>query len=105
MKTNKVPFSDDAELVKVINTEDAEGYTTRTEETTDVICSISNGVARTEMYEAMKAGVKLSATAEIWEDDYEQQQILVHEGVRYNIIRVYPTGHGTLELSLAQEVH
>lgn len=105
MKTNNVPFFDECLLIKVIETDDSDGYETKSEERVEVYCSISDGVTRSEMYEAMKAGIKLTGTAEIWEEDYDKQQLLEYDGIRFKIERAYPTGHGTLELSLSQEVH
>ena len=52
----------------------------------------------------MKAGVKLSATIEVNEGEYEKEQLLEHEGTRYKVERVYPTGYGTLELSCSEVV-
>lgn len=105
MKSNRTAFCDLCSLIAVTETEDADGYTLKAETPAEVFCSITSGVARSEMYEALKAGIKLSGTAEVWEDDFSGQTVLEHEGVRYNIVRAYPTGRGTLELSLSQEVH
>jgi len=103
MRTNRTPFTDVCELVKRTPTRDSDGYETSVVETkTEVFCSIIGGVARTEMYEALRSGIKLSATAEIWEDDYDGERILKHETQEYSIVRVYPSGHGTLELSLEE---
>lgn len=105
MKTNRAPFSDICELISVSTAKDADGYDIRTETEREVFCSISAGVSRTEMYEALKAGIKLSATAEVWEADYNRAELLEYEGIRYRIVRCYPSGYGTLELSLEEVVH
>ena len=34
----------------------------------------------------------------------EKEQLLEHEGTRYKVERVYPTGYGTLELSCSEVV-
>jgi len=104
MKSNRAPFSDLCTLTTITTTKDADGYDVYTESSTTVFCTISAGVARSEMYEALKAGIKLSATAEIWEADYNNAQILVYNSVRYRIVRCYPSGYGTLELSLEEEI-
>jgi hypothetical protein len=50
----------------------------------------------------MKAGVQVSATVEIWEDDFEGERLLEFGGHRYQIGRSWPTGRGTLELYLTE---
>ncbi|MDY6418880.1 MAG: hypothetical protein SPK87_09080 [Bacteroidales bacterium] len=59
-------------------------------------------MSRSEYYEAMKAGVQVSATVEIWEDDFEGEWLLEFGGHRYQIGRSWPTGRGTLELYLTE---
>lgn len=101
-KSNRTPFTDVCGLVKVATTEDADGYETNTESKRDVFCSVAAGVVRAEFYEAYKAGIELSMTVELWEDDYEADTLLDHDGKRYRIVRAYPTGHGTLQLTCAE---
>lgn len=104
MKSNRTPFSDVCSLIAVTKIP-ATGRHYSTEETaTEIFCSVSKGVARTEFYEAMKAGKKLTATFEIYEDEYDGQELLEHEGKRYKIARTFPTGHGTLELSCEEVI-
>ena len=100
--TNRTPWCDCVELITTVKTEDADGYVTETESAREISCTFTNGVGRAEYYEAMKAGVRVSATAEIWEDDFQGERILEHEGKRYEIGRCWPTGRGTLELSLSE---
>jgi hypothetical protein len=100
--TNRTPWTDSATLISATETEDAAGYITRTESEREVFCTFTNGVGRTEYYEAMKAGVQVSATVELWEDDYEDERILEYGDKRYSIGRCWPTGRGTLELYLTE---
>jgi hypothetical protein len=104
MRTNNTPFSDVCSLIALEKVYDASGHYTTSETAREVFCSISDGVVRTEYYEALKSGVKLSATAEVYADDYASETILEHNGTRYNIQRIYPTGYGTLELSLTEVI-
>ena len=104
IKSNRTPFTDRVQLVNVQEVPDSSGYVTKTETPREVFCSFSLGVNRTEYYESMKAGVKLSATAEIWELDYAEEQLLDYGGKRYKIIRVWPTGTGLLQLYLEEVV-
>lgn len=102
MKSNRTPFTDLCKLIAVKKTyDDANHYETE-DVPTEVLCSVSQGVGRTEFYEALKAGVRLSVAVEVNEFDYDGQTVLEHDGHRYSIERTYPTGYGTLELSCAE---
>lgn len=96
-RSNSAPFSDVCEFVTIITAEDADGYETPTETTTEVFCSVC-GVVRSEFYEAMKAGIQMSLSLEVWEDDYNDAELLDFGKKRYKIERTFPTGHGTLQL-------
>ena len=103
-KSNRTPFTDRVTLVaENVTGRDADGYDimgTPTER--EIFCGFSEGVSRAEYYEGMKAGVRLSATAEIWEDDYQGERRLEHGSRKYQIGRVWPTGRGTLQLYLTE---
>lgn len=102
MKSNRTPFTDLCRLIEIRKIyDDANHYETE-EVPTEILCSVAQGVGRAEFYEALKAGVALSAVVEVWEHDYSGQPELEHDGHRYSIERTYPTGYGTLELSCAE---
>lgn len=102
LQTNRTPWTDELSLLSYEDTQDSAGYDTRTEISTDVSCCFSSGVARGEFYEAMKAGLRASCSAEVWEDDYEDQARARADGRLYNVIRHYPTGRGTVMLILEE---
>lgn len=104
MRSNRTPFADVCRLITVIKIPDASRHYTTEETAAEVFCSVSKGVARGEFYEAMKAGRRLTATFEVYEDEYEDQELLEHEGVRYKVVRTFPTGYGTLELSCEEVI-
>ena len=104
MRSNRAPFTDICTLIALEISKDEDGYDRINEIKREIFCSVSDGVSRSEFYEAMKADVKLSATIEVNDGDYDKEQILDHEGTRYKIERVYPTGYGTLELSCSEVV-
>ncbi len=101
--TNRLPWAEDLALIRRTVTKDAEGYETATETVREVFCCFEDGVSRGEFYESMKAGVQANAQAEVWADDYERETLAEHDGVRYNILRYYETGRGSLRL-IPQEV-
>lgn len=99
MRTNRISFTDVATLVSVMVVKDSAGYDVTTETRTDVFCSICNGVTHSEYYEALRADIKLKATLEVWEEDYNEHKFVEMNGNRYHIVRAYPSGHGTLFLT------
>lgn len=101
--TNRTPWTDDLTLISVEVTQDAEGYETRTETEREIFCCFYDGVGRDEFYESMKAGMRASASAEVWAEDYERETLAEHAGIRYVVNRHYETGRGTVMLIL-QEV-
>lgn len=104
MRSNSTPFSDVCDLIETTAVTDEDGYETQLEKATRVFCSVNRGAVRTEFYEAMKSGVELTVTAELWESEYGGERLLDFEGSRYKVVRAYPTGHGTLELSCSEVV-
>ena len=104
MNSNRTPFTDVCELVTVEKKPDADGYKTPTEQKKEIFCSVNTGVVRSEFYAAYKAGVRLDVTVELWEQDYDGQRLMDYTGKRYDVVRAYPTGHGTLELTCSEVV-
>lgn len=104
LKTNKTPFTDILSLKKLPDKRDAAGYliTTDPTENREVFCSYVNGASRTEFYEAARAGLKISATVEIWEEDYDNEQLVSILNTDYKVVRVWPSGTGTLLLYLEE---
>lgn len=99
-QTNKTPFTDLCLLISKTETRGDDGFTDEETPTTrEVICSVNKGVIRQEFYEAYKAGIRLTLTVELNEGDYENEQLLRYDTKDYHVVRVYPTGHGTLELA------
>ncbi len=104
-QTNKTPFTDLCTLVSRTDTRGSDGYTdTETPEPREVVCSVNQGVVRQEFYEAYKAGIRLTLTVELHEGDYQNEQLLRYDAKDYRVVRVYPTGHGTLELACEEVV-
>lgn len=104
VSTNRTPWLDEITLIKTVYTEDQDGYGTSTETEREISCTFSEGVARGEFYEAMKAGMMPTATAEVWEEDYQDDQFCEFDSVRYKIIRTYPSGRGTTILIMEKVI-
>lgn len=111
-RANNTPFMDICNLISVEDSKDSDGYPIATETAREVFCSVCDGVVRSEFYEAYKAGITASATIELWQDDYfdawpkgyNNDRLIEQDGVRYKVIRQYPTGYGTLECSCQEAV-
>lgn len=104
VRTNRTPWTDVITLIKETKTEDADGYITISEEEKEILCTFSEGITRSEFYDGMKAGISLSASAEIWADDFDSETLAEFEGKRYKIIRSFATGRGTIDLSLSEVI-
>lgn len=103
MTTNRAPFTDVCVLITERKDVSRTKHYTTEDERTEIFCSVIDGVSRAEFYESAKAGIQLSATFEIYEDEYSGQKLLEHGTSRYKVQRCYPSGHGTLFL-YCQEV-
>lgn len=104
VRTNRTPWTDAIKLISETKVEDADGYITVTETSREIFCTFSEGITRSEFYEGLKTGISLSASAEIWADDFDSETLAEFEGKRYKIIRTFATGRGTLDLSLSEVI-
>lgn len=104
MRSNKTPFTDIVELINASKTVDVDGYETETLTYKQVYCSVIDGVTRSEFYEAYKAGLRVDITVELHEADYEKNKQLKYNDIVFDIVRAYPTGYGTLELTCKEAI-
>jgi hypothetical protein len=104
MRSNNTPFTDICTLIGIEKSHDADGYAVDIEKKSEVFCSVADGATRSEFYEALRNGIKLSITVEVWQDDYNGQQRIEYNSIKYRVVRGYPTGHGTLELSCSEVI-
>ena len=102
MRTNRTPFCDAVCMVNSKKSETASGHYTKELKGAEILCSVCDGVSRTEYYEAAKAGVQLSIKVELWQEDYNDEVQLCYNGKLYDIKRAFPSGRGTLYLSCAE---
>lgn len=96
-------WTDTVQLVRRTTQQDADGY--RSDDTITqrgVTAIFTDGIRGEEHSEDSKTEVQLSATAEIWDGDFEGERELLFDGTRYNIESRAPTGRGTLMLKLRE---
>jgi SPP1 family predicted phage head-tail adaptor len=67
-------------------------------ETVCVIFAELKGVKRSEFYQAQAIGLKPEKTFEVFDFEYNGENIVEHEGKRYDVIRSYPVKGEKLEL-------
>lgn len=104
MTSNRTPMTDICTLIARKEVGKVNAYPVVDDVETEVFCSFVDGAVRSEYYEAMKAGMQLSATFEVWEDEYDGQTRIEHGKTLYEVKRTYPSGHGTLYLMCAEVV-
>lgn len=106
LTTNRTPWMDEITLERESQTQGANGYNISAgePEKRTIYCTFSEGVARGEFYESMKAGMRATATVECWAEDYEGETKVFHNGVQYSVSRSYPTGRGTVMLILSEVI-
>lgn len=95
-------LNDTIQLIDYTPVEDADGYETPIETKTEVKCDSGNGVTRAEFYEAMKAGVEMSAAFVMWACDYGGQSEIEHNAKRYKVVRSFPLAGGEIQLNCAE---
>ena len=106
LTTNRTPWMDEIRLEKDEREQGANGYLidNPNPKKREIFCTFSEGVARGEFYESMKAGMRATASIECWADDYEGETKVFHNDIEYSVSRSYPTGRGTIMLILSEVV-
>ncbi len=91
-------WKDAVTLVKVENTEDPEGYKSKTEARREVIAN-RKSATRSEFYAAKQAGDKIVLVLEVMAADYEGEERVEFEGKPYEVVRAYTKGGEKYELN------
>lgn len=94
-------YCEEIELVQITEERDGDGYVVNTEYK-KLVFADAQSVKREEFYSGMKAGIVLSATFVMMACDYENQQYVDYDGVRYKVVRTYRTGRDQIELNCTE---
>lgn len=97
------------ELIIVRRTKDKDGFQIE-EKIGFPVFAEEVSTARTEFYQAMRAGIQVKITLQIRQEDYENAFLLedekklyaskiIYEGQEYDIIRTYKKGKSKIELT------
>lgn len=91
-------------LVDQTFTKKDNGFETVEETKTDIFCNWRDGVSFDEFYTSRKAGLKASASAEVFFAEYGGQEFVEFKGVRYKVIRAYQNRPDYKILVLQEEI-
>lgn len=89
-------------LVKRTFTTDGIGQKIPVETTRDVFCSV-NSVSQSEWFEAGRNGLKAEYRVNMFDPEYEGEEIVVFGGVRYGVYRTYRRNSEVIELYLERK--
>jgi len=96
-------WRDRVELIPVTATKDSEGYDIAAEGTPRTVTAIFARGVDGEFYSSGdKAGMRQTATVEIWTGDYQGETIVRYDGADYKVQKIRNTGRGTVLLNLEE---
>lgn len=95
---------DVCDLVAISTIKDDEGYETVTENKSTVFCTWTEGVSQNEFYLSHKEGFQATASVDIITFDYNRQQLVDFNGVRYHVIRTFQRKPDIVTLILEEVV-
>lgn len=102
---NNISFDDYIILVKLSSTliYDEYGNQTFEEIKTDVMCNVSS-VDRNQFYNAGNRGYKLSYIFTINGFEYSNEEIVIYNNNRYEVVRSYELDNGLIELTIGERI-
>lgn len=89
-------------LIKTTYTVDEIGQQVPVETRRDAFCNVSS-VSASELFGAGKAGLKPEYRATMFAPDYEREEIVELDGMRYGVYRTYLGRNETIELYLERK--
>ena len=96
-------WRDSVELIGNTTAKDSEGYDIKTPTAPRTVTAIfCRGVDSEAFTQGDKQGMRLTATVEIWEGDYQGETLVSYFGVDYEVRKTRTTGRGTVLLDLEE---
>lgn len=89
--------SNTIDLISVTYAEDSIGQKIAVETQRTVFCAVDS-ISRAEFYDAGRNGLKPEYRITLFAPDYNREEALILNGVRYGIIRTYQNRNETIEL-------
>lgn len=102
---NNISFDDYISLVKLSSTPTYDEYGNQTfeESQADVMCNVSS-VDRNQFYSAGNRGYKLSYIFTINGFEYSDEEIVIYNKNRYEVVRSYELDNGLTELTIGERI-
>lgn len=91
-------WKDAAELVKITETPDDEGYKERREERREVFVN-KKSATRSEFYTAKQAGDKITLVLDVHGVDYDGETRLYYGGAPFEVVRAHTISGDKIELN------
>lgn len=98
------PWSDEVDLLRFADNQDADGYGVEPAGRRTVFCSWYEGVSQNEFYLSNKQGLQATDSVEIQRVDYEGERWAEFCGRRYRVVRSFPASFDTIYLILSEVV-
>lgn len=96
-------FSDVINLVKISNSKNEYFDIVQTETKRQVYAN-KKSIKMSEFYQAQVVGMKPELIFEIWANEYEGEEYIEFDGIKYKIIRTYMKSVDILELVVSKGV-
>jgi hypothetical protein len=96
-------FSDVINLVKITNSKNEYFDIVQTETKRQVYAN-KKSIKMSEFYQAQVVGMKPELIFEIWANEYEGEEYIEFDGIKYKIIRTYMKNVDILELVVSKGV-
>ena len=84
--------------------QDAQGYADGHEVPRTVFCTFEDGVSQKEFYLSSEAGLRASASVELWTVDYEGELFCLFHGKRYRVLRSFKSSFDCTTLILTEVI-
>ena len=96
-------FRDVIELIDIISEVNENGFEINKEVKIEVFAN-KKSIRASEFYESQKLGYKLSIMFEIRISEFDNQEYIMHENIKYKIERLYQKDSELLELVCSKVV-
>lgn len=90
-------------LISKAYTKDEIGQLVATDVRKEVFCDVMS-ITSKEFLNAGTLGLKPKYEFRIWRNEYNGEQFVEYEGIRYEVYRTYEQGNGRIELYTQNEV-
>lgn len=95
----------DIDLITITYSQDEIGQEVEEETTTATVCGTQSGITRQEWSIAAQNGLNPEGVVKLSDEaDYNGEEVLAIDDVRYSIYRTFPTNDGGIELYYRKKI-